>query len=117
MVRMLSTVLLVLAGVALGCKPEIGDSCRISTDCSTIGDRLCDTSMPGGYCTLFNCTESSCPDEALCVEFHADAERFARRFCVRSCGKADDCREGYVCIDPGKRDGVVIGSSGTVCLP
>ena len=59
-----------------------------------------DTSQPDGYCTQFNCEAGSCPSEAICVEFHKSAERFARRFCVRSCDSASDCRSGYVCIDP-----------------
>ena len=43
------------ASVLAGCSAEIGDDCSNSTDCSSTGDRLCDTTQPGGYCTLFNC--------------------------------------------------------------
>lgn len=113
----LATVVLVAVA---GCKPEVGDACTISTDCSITGDRLCDTSQPGGYCTMFNCDEGSCPDESVCVEFHPDADRFARRFCVRTCEAASECRPGYVCVSPTERDGLIIDSdppSGTVCLP
>jgi len=35
--------------VALGCQPEIGDSCHTSVDCSQSGNRLCDVTQPGGY--------------------------------------------------------------------
>ncbi|HMR78024.1 MAG TPA: hypothetical protein PKD61_23100, partial [Polyangiaceae bacterium] len=52
-----------------GCKPEIGDECSVSTDCSNAGERLCDTTLPGGYCTIFNCEPGTCPDEAGCVAF------------------------------------------------
>ncbi|HKO50071.1 MAG TPA: hypothetical protein VJV79_20210, partial [Polyangiaceae bacterium] len=41
-------------GLALGCTPKIGDDCSVSTNCSTTGDRLCDITQPGGYCTKFN---------------------------------------------------------------
>lgn len=119
MSRLLSLALVVFAGLAFGCKAEIGDSCKVSTDCSVTGDRLCDTSMPDGYCTQFNCSEGSCPDESVCVEFHPDAERFSRRFCVRGCEKASDCRPGYVCIEPKARDALIVRDTAfaTVCLP
>lgn len=114
-----SFALLALVGSAFGCKPEVGDSCKVSTDCSITGDRLCDTSMPDGYCTIFNCSQGTCPDESVCVEFHPEAERFARRFCVRGCDKASDCRAGYACVDPKTRDGQIVRDTafGTVCLP
>jgi hypothetical protein len=116
----LLAVLFVCAAAAIGCKPEIGDSCKLSTDCSIQGDRLCDTSQPDGYCTIFNCDPDSCPSEAVCVSFHPNSERFARRFCVRHCEKNSDCRSGYVCTDPNARDGKIIDSqppTGLVCLP
>jgi uncharacterized membrane protein YgcG len=97
-----------LTGV--GCKPKIGDKCSLSTDCSSVGDRLCDTSQPGGYCTIFNCEPGRCPDEAVCVAFHEVADgtnvactdperwtRFERSFCMRTCGSPSDCRDGYTC--------------------
>jgi hypothetical protein len=96
-----------------GCTPTIGDKCVLSTDCSTRGDRLCDTSQPDGYCTQFNCSKNSCPDNAACILFNAAIQgcgyddrsggygsRVARAFCVASCGKDSDCRAGYVCADP-----------------
>lgn len=109
-----------VASALVGCKPEIGDSCKVSTDCSITGDRLCDTSMPDGYCTMFNCDPGTCPSEAVCVEFHPQSERFARRFCVRGCEESSDCRAGYECVDPKERDGRINEGSPdyrTVCLP
>ena len=50
-------ILLLAASVALsllGCNPEIGDSCSASLDCSDAGDRVCDGTLPGGYCTIIN---------------------------------------------------------------
>ena len=96
-----------------GCTPSIGDKCVLSTDCSTRGDRLCDTSQQDGYCTQFNCSINSCPDNAACVLFNAAipgckyddrsggyGARTARAFCVASCGRNSDCRAGYICADP-----------------
>ena len=101
------------AGLLGGCKPSIGDQCVLSTDCSTRGDRLCDTSQVGGYCTQFNCFKNSCPDEAACVLFNSAipgcgyddraggyGSRAARAFCVAMCTKDSDCRGGYICADP-----------------
>src|SRR4051812_10031586 len=51
-------------GILAGCTPSIGDKCVLSTDCSTRGDRLCDTSQPDGYCTQFNCSKNGCPDDS-----------------------------------------------------
>lgn len=118
--RLVGLALVAGAALFVGCKPEIGDSCKLSTDCSIQGDRLCDTSQPDGYCTVFNCDPNSCPDEAVCVEFHHGSDRFARRFCVKHCGKASDCRSGYVCVDPKDRDGQIVDvdpSQTSVCLP
>lgn len=122
-------LLVALAVGSAGCKPEVGDSCQVGTDCSSTGDRFCDTSMNGGYCTIFNCTPGSCPGESACVEFHGlDNEpitpggsvgRFARRFCVRICDKASDCREGYACVGAAARDGRIVDDKNDLqlCLP
>jgi hypothetical protein len=93
-----------------GCTPKIGDKCVLSTDCSTAGDRLCDTSQPGGYCTIFNCTGDHCPDKAACLMFEGavpgcaytdrGVPRTGRSFCVAQCSSNADCREGYICADP-----------------
>lgn len=96
-----------------GCTPEIGDRCVLSTDCSTRGDRLCDTSQPQGYCTQFNCAKNSCPNDGACLLFNASVpgcgyddragnygSRVARSFCVATCDTNEDCRSGYVCTDP-----------------
>jgi hypothetical protein len=103
-------LLALLAALAAGCKPEIGDDCQLSTDCSAAGDRLCDITAPGGYCTVYNCEPGACPeDESLCVEFGAERSPnsacsdpqspspFARTFCMAVCESDDDCRDDYVC--------------------
>jgi hypothetical protein len=99
--------------VLAACTPQIGDKCVLSTDCSTRGDRLCDTSQPEGYCTQFNCSKNSCPNEAACVLFNAAVpgcgyddragqygSRVARSFCAAQCSDNSDCRAGYVCEVP-----------------
>jgi hypothetical protein len=124
---------LLLSLVFVACKPEIGDECEISTDCSATGDRLCDTTQPGGYCTMFNCDPGSCPDEAACIRYGnvlstapecqdpAASRRLQRTFCLKNCESDDDCRGGYACIDMRRESerGVVVversGTSGKVC--
>jgi hypothetical protein len=118
---------LIWALAAIGCKPQIGDKCTVSTDCSQMGDRLCDISQPGGYCTIYNCephgsnAAAACPKEASCIAFAADpspvpgcqtalgSTPYQRTFCMRKCDNGHDCRDGYICEDPeaNKRFGAV----------
>jgi hypothetical protein len=95
-----------LLALASGCAPKIGDKCTLSTDCSVSGDRLCDSTQPGGYCTVFNCEPNACPDNSLCVAFNeptcstpAESVRFERTFCMATCESDGDCRADYVCLD------------------
>jgi hypothetical protein len=111
----LATVLLAAAlpAAAAGCAPKIGDKCVLSTDCSQQGTLVCDTSQPEGYCTQLNCTNGSCPNDAVCVLFQAavpgcayddyqSPSRTGRSFCMAHCGENSDCRQsdGYICRDP-----------------
>lgn len=117
--------LLVLALLAAACGKEIGDECIISSDCSPNGDRLCDSSSKQGYCTIQGCDFSTCPEEAACIRFftgsftnrpcddttdcsldelcslegHCVSRSSEIRFCMRTCGSKDDCRDGYECRD------------------
>jgi hypothetical protein len=104
-------VLAVLAAGAIGCSSKIGDKCTLNTDCSISNTRACDTSQPDGYCTIFNCSPNTCPDQAACVEFqasiagcpyddYASPARTGRTFCMETCHRDSDCRDGYVCADP-----------------
>jgi hypothetical protein len=118
-----------LLGLA-GCTPSIGDKCTLSTDCSIRGDRLCDTSQPGGYCTIFNCRGDLCPDQAACVLFNAAIQgcgyndrtpsRTGRTFCMAQCHGDSDCRDGYICADPrqGPWNAVILDDDQTqrVCI-
>jgi hypothetical protein len=95
-----------VAGLA-GCQPQIGDKCNLNTECAVSGTRQCDTSLPGGYCTVFNCGPNSCPDQSACYLFHAEVQgcpyndhqpsRTAHSFCMKDCHQDGDCRAGYVC--------------------
>lgn len=101
---------------ALGCAPDIGDSCETSIDCSQTGERLCDVSQSahGGYCTVFDCEPNDCPDEADCVLFGASPSSSSeclntsgnnpsqRSFCMKQCDNNADCRtkDGYICMIP-----------------
>ena len=111
--RALCSVALVVFAAAFGvtgCTPHIGDQCTLSTDCSTQGTLLCDTSQPGGYCTSFDCTGDSCPQGASCILFSPSVpgcaytdrnpSRVGRSFCMAQCTQLSDCRDDYICADP-----------------
>jgi hypothetical protein len=103
---------LLLCGALLGgCAPQVGSQCVLNTDCGTSGSLLCDNSQPGGYCTQFNCSENSCPNQAACVEFLASLPgcpyddyrspaRTGRTFCLKHCQQDSDCRDMYICSNP-----------------
>lgn len=91
-------ILLVALGLfAAHCAKAIGDSCTTATDCSINGDRQCDLSQTGGYCTIRDCDPGTCPSNSVCVAFSAQAPRLTRRFCMYACTEDSDCRSGYHC--------------------
>jgi hypothetical protein len=130
-VRLLLVGALGIAGLAGlvglgGCGKEIGDSCTFSTDCDPNGNRICDNSSTGGYCTIQGCDYNTCPDEAVCVSFftgnflnktcdatmpsqgcsldelcaltgHCVPRSSEVRFCMRKCDSDGDCRDDYEC--------------------
>jgi hypothetical protein len=51
----------------------------VSSDCSSSGDRFCDTSSRGGYCTVQGCDFDTCPDEAACIRFFSGG--FENKLC------------------------------------
>ncbi len=97
MLRVQTAVLFALVGVLAGCAPAIGDDCDVSIDCSVSGERLCDIASPGGYCTIQNCDQDSCPDGAVCVEYLFDPERTSQSWCMAACESKGDCRGSYAC--------------------
>jgi hypothetical protein len=117
--------LLVALGGAAACQPRTGDKCRTSTDCSSRGDRVCDTSQPEGYCTVFNCLGGGCADKGggACVAIDVrvpgcayddrrSPARTARSLCLATCEDDADCRRDevygyeYECVLPEERGGV-----------
>jgi hypothetical protein len=103
------------AAFTLACQPDIGDSCALHSDCSQTGDRICDPTFPGGYCTIFNCEPGTCPSEAVCVAFYTTPSerqecadptdrRLERTFCMKTCTGNGDCRGGYDCKDYARAD-------------
>jgi hypothetical protein len=88
------------AAVSAGCAPRIGDSCGNASNCSVNLDRACDTTQPGGACTVFDCQPDRCPDDAVCVRFRPVPARLMTRACMRRCGSDGDCRsgDGYRCV-------------------
>ncbi len=95
-----------------GCLPKIGDDCITDRDCSAQGDRTCDNTQDGGYCTIVDCDATLCPEkESLCVSFNTSRSNqgacrnpsqpspHRRNFCMAICKSSDDCRGGYACVD------------------
>ncbi len=104
------SLLVPLLALLVACTPQVGNKCTLSTDCSQLGDRLCDTTQPGGYCTVFNCEPDQCPS-SVCVAFGQVLDpacgatvggrwpRFQRSFCLAACNGDGDCRDQYQCVD------------------
>ncbi len=88
-----------------GCGDEIGDGCSISSECSNRGNRFCDTTQPGGYCTIIGCDHGTCPDEAVCVRFFpvgpvpesAPCDHAAEDISTDDCGFDELCTLGDYC--------------------
>lgn len=108
---------LLALSLAVGCLPKIGDDCVVNNDCSQQQDRLCDTTQPGGYCTMANCEPDSCPEkESVCVAFNNTRSNVGlcdnpglpsphrRMFCMATCATSSQCRPGYACVDLGADD-------------
>lgn len=85
--------------LAAACGEEIGDECSLSADCSPQGDRFCDISSPGGYCTVIGCDFDSCPDEAVCVRFFSvsDSDRTCDPYSEDESGGEDNCTADELC--------------------
>jgi hypothetical protein len=84
-------------GILGGCGKQIGDACVTATDCSSNGDRLCDTASSGGYCTIRGCDYSTCPDEAVCVRFFTGS--FTNRSCADHPCTIDGTPNGPLALD------------------
>lgn len=83
MARRLLLALALFAPLLLsGCQRRIGAACKVSTDCSIRGDRVCDLSYlvdgdgdidPSGKgeCIIDGCTPTTCPREGTCVQVYS----------------------------------------------
>lgn len=94
---MIAAFALLLGVVGAGCGDEIGDECSISADCSAQGNRICDISSPGGYCTIIGCDYNTCPEESVCVRFFSVTD--SNRMCDprdEDIG-TDDCTADEIC--------------------
>ncbi len=90
-------IIITLLALTFGCGKEIGDECVVPSDCSPNGDRQCDLSSNGGYCTIAGCDYNTCPEEAACIRF------FTGSFSNLTCDPAtedvgtDDCNLDELC--------------------
>ena len=78
------------------CGKKIGDGCQTNIDCAQDGTRICDLSMPGGYCTEDGCDETSCPSESICVRFFS--QKFASATSSCEPGTIGGCRPDELCV-------------------
>lgn len=69
---------------------DVGDACSSNQDCANLS---C-LSLPGGYCTKWNCLLTGCPTGTECVKVGDE-----QTFCVKQCQDSSQCREadGYSC--------------------
>ena len=86
------------ATLAIGCGPQIGDSCENNDDCPEAA--VCDTSVEDGFCTVTDCRPGDCPSESLCVEFSRH-----ETYCMKSCETDEDCRDDHACLSDDDVDG------------
>ena len=98
--------LALLASLLPSCANEIGDSCSTNIDCSTSGDRICDTAQRDGYCTIQGCGATTCPGEAVCISFYP--ENFLSTPCdpetedsVAIAEPTNDCLGSEICLSSG----------------
>jgi hypothetical protein len=128
----LALAIVTFGAFALGCTPNVGDSCQLSTDCGSTGQLVCDTSEFDGYCTEVDCISDSCPDNAGCIGFYPSVpgcgyndrtagSRFTESFCMATCESNSDCRDYYVCANPTESPWFAVilddNQQETVCLP
>jgi hypothetical protein len=106
-----AAALFFVAFFGLGCTPNVGSSCQLSTDCGSTGQLVCDTSEFEGYCTVVDCSGNECPDNAGCIDFNpaipgcgyndrVGGSRISQPFCMATCSSNSDCRLGYLCANP-----------------
>ena len=110
---------------AAACRRGVGDECATSVDCSPNGDRICDLSQPGGYCTVDGCDARSCPEDSACIRYFPEAY-LTKPPCKLLCedvvspqsatdcpnGTLDDCSADEACLPLGPNVAPANGSFG-----
>jgi len=91
-VRTAHVLLALFALSAAACGKDIGDECTTNVDCEQNGNRDCDLSQPGGYCTINGCDEQSCPSEAVCIRVFPYESRTPDNVCGADapCSKSEE---------------------------
>lgn len=93
---LLCLLALALAPTLTGCAPAVGDACTVNGDCPN--GSICDSTVPGGYCTIPDCRAEQCPGTSVCVTFREEES-----YCMQTCSSDEDCREGYTCREAAER--------------
>src|SRR5262249_52418622 len=86
------------AALASACGHFIGDGCNSNVDCSPAGDRFCDTSSRGGYCTVEGCDVHTCPDGEPCVRFFTVLPEEPCQYNSTQPGLSTGCRADERCV-------------------
>ena len=88
-----SIIPLLVASACGSDPPNVGGTCTATTGCDV--NLMCDTNVPGGYCTT-SCTTSGsteqCPEASVC-----DAVAGTALNCVKICSTNADCRADLSC--------------------
>ncbi|MGM0597837.1 MAG: hypothetical protein ACQES9_12450 [Myxococcota bacterium] len=89
-----------------GCEAKIGDDCSTDSDCSSSGGRTCDKTLPGGYCTIKNCSRGDCPEGSRCIAFYPNwvvSEECdpATEDNLELADPTNDCSQDEVCLTSG----------------
>lgn len=88
-------------GVSPGTSP-IGGPCKADDDCKDAGATCYEEGFDGGangfiggYCIIFDCTPTSCPDGGRCITVSSDGGTA----CMADCGGGRQCPQsaGYAC--------------------
>jgi serine protease len=102
----------VVAILAAGCGPTIGDPCTTNSECGPAVLCINRDFSPGGYCTI-SCEikdpNTTCPTGSTCVR---DALSNNTNACFRTCNRQSDCRAGYACRSVNGSVSICVGAVG-----
>jgi len=74
----------------------VGERCSSGADCGA--GYVCNTGIPGGYCTR-SCESEACPSQSACYRFGSGES--SSRYCMATCtppgGGQGTCRAGVLC--------------------